>query len=71
MTGSTPVPYSPAASSSSAVPYVVPFAVFMALLGLNTVLPMPALTDQLVRIAVMAAVLYFVARPALDFHVTQ
>jgi len=71
VTGSTPVPYSPAASSSSAVPYVVPFAVFMALLGLNTVLPMPALTDQLVRIAVMAAVLYFVARPALDFHLTQ
>ncbi len=32
---------------------------------------MPALTDQMLRLAVMAAVLYFVARPALDFHVTQ
>ena len=43
----------------------------MALLGLSLVWPMPALTDQMVRIAVMAAVLYFVARPALDFHVQQ
>src|ERR1700691_5714209 len=32
---------------------------------------MPALTDQVLRLAVMAAVIYFVARPALDFHVTQ
>jgi hypothetical protein len=43
----------------------------MALIGLNLILPMPALADQSLRLAVMAAVLYFVARPALDFHVKQ
>lgn len=65
MTGSPAVPY------SAAAPYVVPFAVFMALIGLGVILPMPALVDQTLRLAVMAAVLYVVARPALDFHVTQ
>ncbi len=65
MTDSAAVPYSPA------VPYVVPFAVFMALIGLGLAWPMPALTDQVLRLTVMAAVLYLVARPALDFHVTQ
>lgn len=43
----------------------------MALLGLSLVWPMPALADQALRLAVMAAVLYFVARPALNFHVSQ
>jgi CAAX prenyl protease-like protein len=65
VTGSPAVPYSPS------VPYVAPFAVFMALIGLSLVWPMPALADQALRLAVMAAVLYLVARPALDFHVTQ
>jgi CAAX prenyl protease-like protein len=62
---------SPAVPNSPTAPYVVPFAVFMALLGLGLVWPMPALADQVLRLAVMTAVLYFVARPALDFHVTQ
>jgi len=65
VTGSPAVPYSPS------VPYVVPFVAFMALIGLSLLWPLPALADQLVRLAVMAAVLYLVARPALDFHVTQ
>ncbi len=65
MTRSEAVPFSPA------VPYVVPFAAFMALIGLSLAWPMPAFTDQVVRLTVMAAVIYFVARPALDFHVTQ
>ena len=65
MTGSPAVSYSPA------VPYVVPFAVFIALIGLGLILPMPALADQVLRLAVMAVVLYFVARPALDFHVKE
>jgi CAAX prenyl protease-like protein len=43
----------------------------MALIGLSLAWPIPALGDQMLRLAVMAAVLYFVARPALDFHVTQ
>jgi len=50
---------------------VVPFAVFIALIGLSLILPMPALADQVLRLAVMAVVLYFVARPALDFHVKE
>jgi len=50
---------------------VVPFAVFIALIGLGLILPMPALADQVLRLAVMAVVLYFVARPALDFHVKE
>jgi len=62
---------SPAVSYSPAVPYVVPFAVFIALIGLGLILPMPALADQVLRLAVMAVVLYFVARPALDFHVKE
>jgi CAAX prenyl protease-like protein len=65
VSGSRAVPFSPA------VPYVVPFAAFMALIGLSLVWPMPVLTDQMLRLVVMAAVLWFVARPALHFHVTQ
>ncbi|MEO8052315.1 MAG: CAAX prenyl protease-related protein [Acidobacteriota bacterium] len=65
MTGSPAVPFSPA------IPYVAPFAVFMALLGLSALWPMPALADQVVRLTIMAAVLYFVARPALDFQVRE
>ena len=43
----------------------------MALIGLNLVWPLPVIADQWLRLAVMAAVLYFVARPALDFHVRE
>lgn len=45
----------------------------MGLLALHSVLPLPDLTDQIVRLAVMTAVLWFVlftkARPAIDFRV--
>ena len=40
----------------------------MALLALHLVVPMSDATDQVVRLAVMVAVLIFVARPALTFH---
>jgi len=43
----------------------------MALLGLSLLWPMPILADQVLRLAVMAAVLYFVARPAIDFNVRR
>ena len=56
---------SPAVFQSPAVPYVVPFAVFMALIGLSLLWPLPPLSDQLLRLAIMAAVLWWVARPAL------
>jgi uncharacterized protein len=58
-------------TGSPAVPYVVPFFVFLALIGLGLLWTPPPLTDQLLRLAVMAAVLYWVARPALDFRVRQ
>jgi uncharacterized protein len=51
------------------VPYLAPFAVFLALLALHSVAPMPDLTDQIVRLAVIAVVLVLVARPVLDFRV--
>jgi CAAX prenyl protease-like protein len=56
---------------SPAVPYIVPFGVFLALIGLGLVWPLPALQDQVARLAVMAVVLFWIARPALDFHVRQ
>ena len=59
------------ASRSRAVPYVVPFAVFLALIGLSHLWPLPALTDEILRLAVMAAVLFWVARPACNFQVRQ
>ena len=56
-------------SRSQAVPYVAPFVIFLALIGLNHLWPMAALTDEIVRLAVMLAVLSLVARPAMSFHV--
>ncbi len=43
----------------------------MALLGLGVLWPIPALADQVLRLTIMGAVLYFVARPALDFQVRE
>jgi CAAX prenyl protease-like protein len=50
-------------------PYVTPFAVFILLLGLHSILPLPDVADQILRVCVMLAVLWFIARPALDFRV--
>ena len=58
-------------TGSPAVPYIVPFCVFLALIGLGLLWPLPPLADQALRLAVMAAVLFWVARPALDFRVRQ
>ncbi len=54
---------------SPAVPYVAPFVVFLALIGLSRVWPMPALADEIFRLVVMLAVLFLVARPVLHFKV--
>jgi CAAX prenyl protease-like protein len=56
------------------LPYVIPFAVFLGLLALMNQLPkwgivLGGLTDQLVRVAVMLTVLWFVARPVIDLRV--
>lgn len=53
----------------AALPYVLPFAVFLALLGLGSVWPLKGVADQVARIAVMATVLLWVSRPVLDFRV--
>lgn len=56
---------------SPSLPYVVPFAVFLGLLALHSILPMPELVDQVVRLVVMTLVIWFLARPVLDFRVRQ
>jgi len=53
---------------SPAVPYVAPFVIFLALIGLSHLWPMPALADEILRLAVMLAVLSLVARPVMDFR---
>ena len=53
---------------SAAVPYVAPFVIFLALIGLSHVWPMPALADEILRLVVMLAVLSLVARPVMDFR---
>jgi len=41
----------------------------MALLALHSIRPLPDLTDQIFRVTVMAAVLWFIARPVIDLRV--
>ena len=41
----------------------------MGLLALRMVLPLPDLTDQILRVVVMSAVLWFIARPVIDLRV--
>ena len=53
----------------AALPYVVPFAAVIALLGLHSLLPLSPLAEQVVWILVMIATLALVARPVLDFRV--
>ncbi|MGA3201523.1 MAG: CAAX prenyl protease-related protein [Bryobacteraceae bacterium] len=52
---------------------MAPFAVFMGLLALHSVWPLADLSDQILRVTVMTAVLWFVLRgpfrPALDLRV--
>jgi CAAX prenyl protease-like protein len=52
----------------SSTPYVAPFVVFLGFMTLQR-LGLPALTEQIVWFAGMAAVIAIVARPALDFRV--
>jgi CAAX prenyl protease-like protein len=43
--------------------------VFIGLLALHSVWPLPDLTDQIVRVTVMTAVVWFIARPVVDLRV--
>lgn len=56
------------ASRSPGVPYIAPFVIFLALIGMNRLWPMAALTDEILRLAVMLAVLLLAARPLLRFR---
>ena len=56
-------------TASSSAPYTAPFAVFIGLLALHSVAPLPARADESVRLAAMSMVLWLVARPVLDFRV--
>jgi CAAX prenyl protease-like protein len=59
------------AMRSPSAPYVVPFGVFLAFLGLHAIKPLPDLTDQILRLACMTAVLLVFARPVLDFRMQR
>lgn len=56
---------------SPSLPYVLPFGVFVGFIALHSVLPMPDLADQVVRLAGVTAVLLFFSRPVLDFRVRR
>jgi len=59
------------AMRSPSAPYVVPFGVLLAFLGLHAIKPLPDLTDQILRLACMTAVLLVFARPVLDFRMER
>jgi hypothetical protein len=51
------------------VAYTGPFFIFLGLLALSRVTPLPALATEAAFVAIMAAVIAVVARPALDLRV--
>lgn len=61
----------PPASLPRWVPYVIPFAVFMVLLAVGPMLPLPPRAEAVARVALLTVVIILVARPALDFRVTR
>ncbi|MBI2689290.1 MAG: CAAX prenyl protease-related protein [Acidobacteria bacterium] len=50
------------------VPYVLPFAVFLLFLVLQPYNPLPGPIEQVVRVAVLTAAIWFLSRPVLDFR---
>lgn len=53
------------------LPYVLPFAVFAGFLILQPYNPLPGPVEQVVRVAVLAAVLWFFSRKVLDFRLAS
>ena len=51
-----------------AVPYVLPFAVFLLFLVLQPYNPLPGPVEQVVRVATLAAVVWYFSRPVLDLR---
>jgi len=65
-----------AANSSSllrspALPYVAPFAAFLAFLAFRQAVPLSDLTEQLVCFGVIIPLLVFVSRPVIDLRVSN
>lgn len=52
-----------------AVPYVLPFVVFLLFLALQPYNPLPGPVEQVIRVAVLAAVVWYFSRPVLDLRV--
>lgn len=61
----------PPASLPRWAPYVIPFAAFMVLLGVGPMLPLSPRAEAGVRVTLLTAVIFLMARPALDFRVTR
>ncbi|HEX5431536.1 MAG TPA: CAAX prenyl protease-related protein [Bryobacteraceae bacterium] len=55
-------------SPIKSLPYIAPFLSFLGLLELYRILPLPELFLQAAFVAIMAAVLVAIARPALKLH---
>lgn len=53
---------------SSSLPYIAPFAVFMGFIALRSIYTLPDLTDQILRIVAVGAVLLFISRPVIDLR---
>jgi len=56
--------------SHPAVPYVLPFAVFLFFLAAQSYIPLPGHWDYPFRVAVLAAILWIFSRRVLDFRAT-
>ncbi|MFN0102014.1 MAG: CAAX prenyl protease-related protein [Bryobacteraceae bacterium] len=54
-----------------AVPYVLPFAVFLLFLVLQPYNPLPGPLEQIVRVAILAGVIWFFSRPVLDLRLAS
>jgi uncharacterized protein len=54
-----------------AVPYVLPFGIFLFFLALHPYNPLPVLVEQVVRVLILAAVVWWFSRPVLDFRLAS
>lgn len=54
-----------------AVPYILPFALFLALLALQDYNPLPGPVEQVVRVFLLAAILWLLSRQVIDFRLAR
>jgi uncharacterized protein len=66
-----PVTAAAARQAAAALPYVVPFAVFLGFLGLQKIISAPPEIELPLRVVLLAAVLVFFSRPVLNFRSTS